>query len=245
MKHFLSSTFIIIFAIKLFAQANIGTFDKDRDTWVVNTKKIKCEFIEGAMFPTSFQKGNNYYPNFSLLDEIITPSGKYYLKEERWAIHKVLKNTPEIFQISCQGKFGINKSVRYQKYKDSNAVYTYTFYKNSGLVSLTCEILFTGKNPIKYHILHPGWLYQNFDKVIIKNKIIKPLRGKNIAIPPTGAILQSSAGNIKFSKKANFNTGYKRYDKNSNLFQHLSFENNQGELKVPGKITAKINLEFN
>lgn len=245
MKIYLSSTLIIIFAIKLFAQANIGTFDKDRDTWVVNTQKIKCEFIEGAMFPTSFQKGNNYYPNFSLLDELITPSGKYYLKEERWAKHKILKNSPEIFQISCQGKFGINKSARYQIYKDSDAIYTYTFYKNSGLVSLSCQIFITGKIPVKYHILHPGWLYQNFDKIIIKNKMIKPLRGKNIAIPSSGAMLQSSIGSVKILQKANFNTSYKRYDKNSNLFQHLSFENHQGELKGTGKITTQINLEFN
>ena len=70
---------------------NIGTFDRNRATWLVDTGKIKCEFLEGCMFPSAFQKDGRYYPNFSLLDELQTPSGKYYLKDERWADIKIIE----------------------------------------------------------------------------------------------------------------------------------------------------------
>jgi hypothetical protein len=86
-KLLLVISFGIVFAVY---GGNIGTFDPNRDTWLVDTGKIKCEFLEGCMYPSAFQKKGYYYPDFSLLDELQTPAGKYYLKDERWADIKII-----------------------------------------------------------------------------------------------------------------------------------------------------------
>ena len=65
-KLLLVISFGIVFAVY---GGNIGTFDRNRDTWLVDTGKIKCEFLEGCMYPSAFQKEGYYYPDFSLLDE--------------------------------------------------------------------------------------------------------------------------------------------------------------------------------
>ena len=224
--------------------ANIGTFDKNRDTWLIDTGIIKCEFLEGCMFPSAFQKDIQYYPNFSMLDELQTPTAKYYLKHERWATHKVLENTPDIFKIECSGRFGLNASPRYRIYKNSAAVYRYTFRKNSGKVEMQATVTVNDKVPVKYTLFNAGWLYHKFPTIIINGKAAKTVRGKKIVLPAGGAILKSPLGEIALPGNAEFNISYKRYDKNSSLYQHITIPQNSGELKNAGKINAELTLEF-
>lgn len=240
------STLIFFFTIcaAVFCSANIGTFNKDRDTWIVNTGKIKCEFLEGCMYPSAFQKNKKYYPNFSLLDELQTSSGKYYLKEERWAKIKVLENTPEIFKVECRGRFGRNGSPRYRIYKASDAVYRYTFRKNSGKVEMSAEVTINDKAPVKYMLFHAGWLYHEFPEMLMSGNVSKTVRGRKVVIPSSGAVLQCPMGSVVLPADAEFNMSYKRYDKNSNLFQYIILPENRGTLKKAGKITADLTLEF-
>ena len=223
---------------------NIGTFDPNRNTWIVDTGKIKCEFLEGCMFPSAFQKDGRYYPNFSLLDELQTSSGKYYLKDERWAEIKIIENTPEFFKVECHGKFGLNASPRYRIYKNSDAVYCYTFYRNSGKTEMKAKVSINDKNTVKYTLLHAGWLYHEFEDLILNGKILKTARGKKIDIPQNGAILKNSFASVAIPGNAVFNMNYKRYDKNSNLFQHIKVLRNCGELQKNGTVDADMILEF-
>ena len=223
---------------------NIGTFDRNRATWLVDTGKIKCEFLEGCMFPSAFQKDGRYYPNFSLLDELQTPSGKYYLKDERWADIKIVENTSDVFKVECHGKFGLNASPCYRIYKNSDAVYCYTFYRNSGRIEMKAKVSINDKNMVKYTLLHAGWLYHEFTDLILNGKILKTVRGKKIDIPQDGAILKNTFAEIVLPGNAVFNTSYKRYDKNSNLFQHVKVLRNCGELQKNGIVNADLILEF-
>ena len=238
--------FISLFMIctALFCSANIGTFDKDRDTWLIDTGKIKCEFLEGCMFPVFFQKNGQFYPNFSLLDELQTSSGKYYLKEERWANIKIIENTPEVFKAECRGRFGRNGSPRYRIYKASDAVYRYTFRKNSGKVEMSAEVTIKDKAPVKYMLFHAGWLYHEFPQIIINGQAVRTVRGRRIVFPDSGAVLKNAMGSIALPGDAEFNISYKRYDKNSNLFQYIILPKNRGDLKKAGRITADLTLEF-
>ena len=240
-KLLLVISFGIVFAVY---GGNIGTFDPNRDTWLVDTGKIKCEFLEGCMYPSAFQKEGYYYPDFSLLDELQTPAGKYYLKDERWADIKIIENTPDVFKVECRGKFGLNAPPRYRICKNSDAVYCYTFYRNSGRVEMKAKVSVNDNSTVKYTLLHAGWLYHGFSDLILNGKIFKTARGKKIDIPSEGAILKNSFAAVAVPGNAVLNMNYKRYDKNSNLFQHLKVLHNCGELQKNGTVNADLILEF-
>ena len=242
MKKKILSVLLMVICSLVFSQ-NIGTFDKNRNTWIVDTGKIKCEFLEGCMYPSAFQKNGQYYPNFSLLDELQTPERKYYLKDERWANIKIIENTPDVFKVECHGRFGLNAAPRYMIYKKSDAVYCYTFHKNSGRVEMQAKVSVNDSVSVKYQLLCAGWLYNEFTDLIVNGKNLKTAVGRKISLSE-GSVLKCASGEIVAYNNAEFNSSYKRYDKNSRLFQYITIPQNCGEVKKSNSANAELVLEF-
>ena len=221
----------------------IGRFDTARQTWMVDTGTIQCEFFEGCMFPTGFRKDSSLYPNFSLLDQLTFGKEKFYLKDERWAEVTVRVNTPEMFRIECRGHFGRNGSPRFAVCENAEAVYTYVFRRGSGKVEMQSEVAVRKGTPVKYSLFLAGWLGLEFRTLRLSGRSVRPVLGKRFTAADGGS-LECPMGTVILPAGSVIAARYMRYDKQGRIYQSAFLESNAGELKAPGKITAAMTLEF-
>jgi len=140
MKKFL---LLLSFAVFLLHGAEMGRFDKISGNFAVTTDFWTCSFLEGSLFPGEFTFPDGTTPGSIIFDPAAT-DGKgrtFFLREERWAETKILRNDGEALVIERRGCFWRNVSPLISRFDGVEAVCRYEFSRKSPAVVMKFTFL--------------------------------------------------------------------------------------------------------
>ncbi|MBQ7207896.1 MAG: hypothetical protein IJS01_08880 [Lentisphaeria bacterium] len=130
MKRFL---LLLCFAASLLRGAEMGRLDPVSGNFLVTTDHWHCSFLQGSLFPGEFVFSDGTAPGSFIFDPAAT-DGKgrtFFLRQERWAETKILRNDENACVIERSGCFWRNVSPLISRLDGVEAVCRYEFARKS------------------------------------------------------------------------------------------------------------------
>ena len=133
MKKFL---LLLSFTVFLLHGAEMGRFDPVSGNFLVTTDFWRCSFLQGSLFPGEFTFPDGMTPGSIIFDAAATDGAgrTFFLREERWAETKILRNDGESLVIERSGCFWRNVSPLINRLDGVEAVCRYEFSRKSPAV---------------------------------------------------------------------------------------------------------------
>ena len=135
MKKFL---LLLSFAALLLRGAEMGRLDPVSGNFLVTTDHWHCSFLQGSLFPGEFVFPDGTASGSFVFDPAATNgTGKtFFLRQERWAETKILRNDGENLVIERSGCFWRNVSPLIARLDGVEVVCRYEFARKSPAVTL-------------------------------------------------------------------------------------------------------------
>ncbi len=157
---------MLIFIAAALHAAEMGKFDPDSKNWKVGGDHFSCTFFQGCLYPAWFRSPAGAEFPFFVFDDVFTVDGEtYLLREERWAEHKIVKNTADQFVIECTGNFCTGKPPQNTPCKEILTTYRYTLRKDSPVMKI--EILMEKEKtvPVNLSLMRLRWRFLPFSEM--------------------------------------------------------------------------------
>lgn len=171
MKRFL---LLLGFTVSLLHGAEMGRLDPVSGNFLVTTDHWRCTFLQGSLFPGEFVFSDGTAPGSFIFDPAAT-DGKgrtFFLRQERWAETKILRNDENVCVIERSGGFWRNVSPLIARLDGVEAVCRCEFSRKSPAVVM--KFTFRKKADISCTVnrcFALSWYFeQPFDAIVARGR---------------------------------------------------------------------------